>query len=133
MVLLLLEVSLRPATLADGPLLLEWRNDPLTRAMARNTAVVSWEDHSQWLSSRLSSRESGLYIAEDNGSAVGTLRVDGDRISYTVAPDFRHRGIATAMLRAAFVRFGPLVAEIKRTNDWSIRAATKAGHRVTLI
>jgi len=124
---------LRPANIDDAERLFNWRNDPLTRAMSINTAPVEWDGHIGWLKRRLSLPAPNLYVAEVDGVPVGTVRVDDDEISYTVAPERRGKGFATQMLIAARRQFGSLCAEIKRENEASIRAAVSAGHKVVLI
>jgi RimJ/RimL family protein N-acetyltransferase len=124
---------MRPANIDDARILFEWRNDPLTRQMSKNSDLVEWEEHVAWLGRRLSLSEPHLYVAEDAGCAVGTIRIDGRSISYTTAPEIRGRGYATAMLKWAYMQFGSLFAEIKPENIASIRAATKARHKVVLL
>ncbi len=119
--------------MADAGLLFAWRNDALTRAMSISTDALPWERHIAWLSDRLARENPALYIAEQNGAPVGTIRIDGDRLSYTTAPEHRGGGVATAMLRWALSEFGVLTAEIKPANIPSIRAAESAGHRVVLL
>lgn len=126
-------VKMRLATVSDARILFEWRNDPLTRKMSKNTDLVAWEDHVAWLTRRLSRSEPHLYVAEDANNAVGTIRIDDQEVSYTVAPEVRSKGYATAMLKWARAQFGPLVAEIKPENIASIRAATTAGHKIVLL
>jgi RimJ/RimL family protein N-acetyltransferase len=126
-------VILRAATLDDAKVLLEWRNDPLTRAMFKTSDVVEWDEHVRWLSARLSRSEPHLYVAEVDGVPAGTIRIDGDALSYTVAPGQRGRGVATRMLQWARSEFGVLRAEIKPDNLASIRAAERTGHRVELL
>lgn len=117
----------------DAQRLFDWRNDPLTRAMSKTTEPVEWSGHVQWLERRLSRPEPLLFIAEVDGAAIGTFRVDDDEISYTIAPEHRGRGQATAMLRLAREKFGQLRAEIKSGNAASVRAAETAGFRVVLL
>ena len=124
---------IRPATLEDAKLLFEWRNDPLTRAMSRNSDPVQWDTHVTWLTGRLAISNPQLYIAAVDDHQVGTFRVDADEISYTVAPDFRGRGFGLAMLREAREMFGPLRAEIYERNVASIKAAEKAGLLVRIL
>ena len=76
--------------------------------------------------------EPHLYIAEIDGVPVGTVRIDGETINYTIAPEKRGNGYATAMLLEAHRLFGPKHAEIKPENVASIRAAERAGHHVHL-
>src|ERR1700730_16644986 len=40
---------LRPASMADAPLLHAWRNDPQTRRASRRSDVVPWAEHEAWL------------------------------------------------------------------------------------
>jgi RimJ/RimL family protein N-acetyltransferase len=131
-------VRLRPAELSDLDLLLEWRNDPVTRENSRSTAVVSAEDHLLWLRRTLDANDRHLYVAElDDGTPCGTVRVDRDQaaaeISLTVAPAQRGRGLAAEIITLATreacrrgVRL--LRAEIKPENEPSIRAFRRAGY-----
>ncbi len=64
---------------------------------------------------------------------IGTCRIDGDEVSYTIAPEHRRRGYATALLVLVREQFGSLRAEIKPENAASIKAATAAGHTVHLL
>lgn len=68
-----------------------------------------------------------LFIAKIDSDNVGTFRIDGDEVSYTIAPAFRGRGLATKLLREVRARFGRLQAEIYPHNVASIRAAERAG------
>jgi RimJ/RimL family protein N-acetyltransferase len=126
-------MKIRPATLHDAKLLLDWRNDPLTRAMSRNSDPVQWDTHVTWLTGRLARSNPQLYIATVDDHPVGTFRVDADEISYTVAPDSRGRGFCRAMLREAREMFGPLRAEIYEQNVASIKAAEQAGMLVCVL
>jgi RimJ/RimL family protein N-acetyltransferase len=125
-------MKLRPATIDDARILFDWRNDELTRAMSVNSDPVEWEGHVKWLTARLQRDEPGLFIAEDS-EPVGTIRIDGEEISYTVAPSHRGRGVAKAMLSVAQDLFGQKVARIKAENVASIRAAAGAGHIVEIL
>lgn len=144
-----------PARLEDARVLFEWRNDPLTRAMSRSPEMVTWEEHVTWLNKRLKSPAPHVFIAtaesfpirdftispEINGVAVvprqgppvGVFHVNDDRISCTVAPEYRGQGVGAAMYRAAVHLFGPLRAEIYQRNVASIKVAERAGLRVHII
>lgn len=123
-------MNFRPATLDDAHLLLDWRNDPLTREMSINSDPISWETHIAWLSRRLGSADPHLYVAEIDGRPVGTFRIDADEISYTIAPEFRGRGLASKMLVMARESFGQKRARIRKDNPASARVAHNAGHIV---
>ncbi|MCY1346577.1 hypothetical protein D9M68_505310 [compost metagenome] len=126
-------MDLRKATIEDAKLLFDWRNDRQTREMSRDTLELPWEDHVGWLTNRLQRDDHGVYIAEINGVPVGTVRIDYDEISYTVAPEQRRKGVGEAMLFEAKKAFGQKVAEVKRENMASVKIAERAGHIVKLI
>ena len=119
-------MDIRPARMSDAELLFQWRNDPLTCAMSRSSDPVSWDAHISWLTGRLARSEPHIYIAERR-VPVGTFRLDGDEISYTVAPEARGKGIGLAMMCRVSEMFGPLRAEIYERNTASIRVAQRAG------
>lgn len=126
-------LTLRDATMSDAETLLEWRNDSLTREMSVSSDLISMRDHLKWLDSRLSRLEPNLFVGEVNGVRVGMVRVDGDELSYTVAPEYRDKGYAKKMLTIIKSRFGRLNAQIKPGNVPSIIAAYCAGHKVLMI
>lgn len=123
---------IRNATMADSQHLFDWRNDPLTRSMSKSREPVPWDQHINWLTMRLVRQQPGLFIAELT-EPVGTLRIDGDEISYTVAPAYRGQGLGYRMLKAASLRFGQFRAEIYRRNLPSIKIAERAGMLVVIL
>ena len=125
-------IKLRPATVDDADLLLEWRNDPETRNASHNTAEVQREEHVSWLKKTLNNTSRQLYIAEENGIPVGTVRadlVDGvHELSWTVAPNARGRGVATRMVALLARQISqPIRAEVKSGSTASARIAERAG------
>jgi RimJ/RimL family protein N-acetyltransferase len=127
-------MQIRAATMEDAQRLFAWRNDALTREMSISQDLVTWECHLAWLGKRLARTEPHLYIVEKDGTPVATYRIDGnDEVSYTVAPEFRRQGVATALLGEALTRHGPLKAEIFRDNLGSIKAAERAGVRIVCL
>jgi pseudaminic acid synthase len=131
-------LRLRRATADDAERLLEWRNDPHTRAMSLNDAVVSKADHAQWLARTLQAEDRLLFIAELDGDPVGTVRLDRHRarsweISITLAPHARGKTLATPLLRVAESDgrahgAALFTATIKPENEASVRAFKKAGY-----
>lgn len=126
------DIVLRPATLRDAELLLEWRNDPATRAASHRTAPVEREEHVAWLREALASAERQLYIAEERDAPVGTVRADLANgvwhLSWTVAPQARGRGVAKRMVALLARRIAaPIHAEVKAGNVASARIAEHAG------
>lgn len=135
-----MQLTLRPATMEDARRLFEWRNDPLTRQNSRNTKEGVWEDHVAWLEKSLISPTRKLYIAEENGTPVGTVRSDDDtdgytELSYTTAPEARGQGYGKRMV-VQFVeeqlKDKKLKAEIKKGgNEGSESIAHALGLRPT--
>lgn len=133
-------ITLRPATVEDGPRLLTWRNDETTRAMSRTTSVVEPEEHAAFLQRTIGSDDRLLFIAEAGGRAVGMARLDRDprtptsfEVSLVVAPEERGRGMARGILRAVeaeAIRLGGehLTAELRPTNAASRKAFEAAGY-----
>lgn len=127
-----LSLHARPATVADAELLWLWRNDPCTRAAAREREPVLYSDHCAWLDRALVEPGRTLFVVEtDNGAPVGTVRFDrngdGAEISITVASDRRGRGFGRHILSTAIRRYkthtrlSQLVAEVRTDNAASRR------------
>lgn len=97
----------RHGEIRDEDLLLEWANDPVTRANGYNTDTIAREDHVRWYRNKLRNPiDCRLFVIETaTGVPVGQVRFDrrnGEwEISYAVAPPFRGRGIGRPMLEAA--------------------------------
>jgi len=125
-------IILRPATIEDAEILLDWRNDAETRRVSHKTSEVTIDEHAIWLSKILGNANRRLLVAEKGGVSVGALRADLSdgvwELSWTVAPKARGRGIAKRMvtLLAAEIS-GPIRAEIKACNTASARIAEYAG------
>jgi RimJ/RimL family protein N-acetyltransferase len=131
---------LRAANELDAQRLFEWRNDPLTRANSSNTDLVTWTDHTRWLSRTLRRPDRDLLIAERDGQPLGTIRIDyladSCELSWTVAPEYRQQGLGKQMVRLAILvaRVPDLTATIKPDNEPSehiVRALgfTQSSHR----
>lgn len=125
-------LSVRAATHEDAELLLRWRNDPETRRASRCTSAVSPAEHFTWLSQTLRSPDRKLFIAEEAGVPVGTVRAHLSEgaweLSWTTAPAFRGRGLAKQMVALVAARIpGPIRAEVKTGNRASVRIAEHLG------
>lgn len=124
-------VRLRPASMDDADLLLDWRNDPLTRAMSFSAEPVPLADHLAWLARNLSTIRiavanpvAGCAVA--GGFSVGTVRIHAGQVSYTVAPAHRGVGFGTAIIRAVMADL-PLHALVKRVNVISCKVFRSLG------
>lgn len=129
-------IQLRLAEMADAPLLLKWRNDPVTRANSRHQGVIEPRAHQEWLAESLATRSRRMYIALLYGAVpVGTGRIDYStydaEFSLTVAPEHRNRGYARWLIKAlcdeAAPRGVPQIAEVLTTNTPSIIAFLRNG------
>ena len=130
-----MDILLRPALVDDVELLYRWRIDPGTRLASLNTESISLQAHQAWFRSVLADPARRLYIAECQGIPVGTVRTDGGddacELSWTVAPEFRGRGIGTRMvMMVAASTPGILTARVKADNVASVRIAEAAGMRL---
>jgi RimJ/RimL family protein N-acetyltransferase len=128
----------RPARADDAQLLLDWRNDPATRAASRSTAPVEPEQHERWLAAALADPERVLLVVEQGSEPVGTLRFDlaagESEISVTIAPARRGQGLASQaiaeaceLVLAARPALGRIVAEVRAENEASAAGFERAG------
>jgi RimJ/RimL family protein N-acetyltransferase len=104
-------ICLRAATMDDARALLDWANDPATRAASYGRAPIAWESHVTWLERALHDAATLVLIAESQeGERVGSVRFDTRddwrtaRLSYVVAPNRRGRGLSRAMVAVALRR-----------------------------
>lgn len=126
-------MNLRLSTISDAQLLLEWRNDELTRLNSFNSEIVSLEDHLNWFRKSLSSPNREIYIAEIKDFPIGTIRVDVNKdgskeLSWIVAPSQRGKGYGSLILNT-FLSIYPstYTAQIKEENIPSVKMVKKNG------
>jgi UDP-2,4-diacetamido-2,4,6-trideoxy-beta-L-altropyranose hydrolase len=124
----------RRAILFDEQRLLDWANDPLTRANAFSPAPIPLEDHQRWLRARLADPGCRLYIVQDAaGEAVGTVRLQreaaGWEVHFNLAPAARGRGqgrsLVAAGIEALRAEFGPVALVFGR-----VKADNLASRRI---
>ena len=99
------EIVARIATIDDASNILEWRNDALTRKMFRNSGVIDWEQHIQWLHSISDPNRLLLMCCQSMGTDVGfvwfCIRQKTAEVSINLAPIARGRGLSGKCLIAA--------------------------------
>ena len=132
-----MQMNLRPASIDDAKTLFDWKNDPVTRSNSRNTGMTEWDGHVKWLQRTVNGEvpTRRLYVAELDGVPVGTVRADQHEdgaweLSYTVAPDYRGRGIGKAMVVQFAREVLPgvkMICEIYKGNISSERIAAALG------
>ena len=137
-------MKLRPATFADESLLLEWRNEPQSRANSSYTGEVTLEGHRAWLQRVMLDNDTHLYIAEIGGIPVGQGRIerawkaysrkmDSAAIGYSIDVNERGKGygkqLAEKLVNLAKNThgFGMTMCRIKRGNMCSVKVAIGAG------
>jgi RimJ/RimL family protein N-acetyltransferase len=134
------EIFLYPARMADAYPLWLWANDPETRAASHGRAPVEWQEHVQWLRSRIDNPSVMLWVAIDEANRpVGSVRLEATdgwkraRLSYVVAPESRGQGLARLMLVEAIadvILKHPAVvmeAEVLNENERSLRQFRRLG------
>lgn len=126
------DLFLREAQNRDMDILLEWRNDPRTRYASHNTDPIIPADHAKWFRESLRNPDRQIYIAEEGGHPVGTVRVDycGGvcELSWTVSPLASGRGIGKWMVKSVADQIkGEIKARVKAGNYASRKIAESAG------
>lgn len=97
----------RPVVASDEWLLLDWANDPATRAAAFQTQRITAEGHHGWLQRRLADSEKfRLFVVETvAGVELGQVRFEREGedwfISYSLGREFRGQRLAAPMLASA--------------------------------
>ena len=131
---------LRPATAADADLLLDWANDPVTRASGFHRNAISRLEHARWLAARLASPTTRLWIGVVGDEPVGQIRFDREadgvaEIGIAIAPIARGRGLGRQLLAAglaaarADASFAPagFLARVRPENAASLALFRGAG------
>ena len=100
-----MSLTARAAGMDDARLLWQWRNDPTTRAGARSSAEVTWDEHVGWLTASLARSDRMLLVVEHALVPIGTVRWDLEgkgewEVSITVAPERRGQSLARPVLDA---------------------------------
>lgn len=123
----------RHAALSDEKLLLAWANDPLTRSNSFNIDKISPDRHHQWFYNKLRDVENVfLYIIETKDQIpVGQVRFEREgelwEIHYSLATEFRNRGVGRSLLIAGLSTFGRehegviIIGRVKKENTPSCK------------
>ena len=132
------KLRLSPATPRDAALLLQWRNDPETRAASKSDAPVTAEEHAQFMAkwTTRNGRE-GLFLLLADGEPVGTGRIEylnptTCQLSYCIAPAARHQGYGVQLVRLLATQaqrwgYATVACRIKRGNTASLICAMQGG------
>ena len=126
-------MQLRKAIFDDWKILLDWRNDPITRENSFETGEVSEQTHKLWFNDSLLNPYRKIYILEDYNTPVGSIRSDNVStnqyiLSWSIAPNQRGNGYGTKILELFLQdKTGDFIAEIKPENIASIKMVQKNG------
>lgn len=131
-------LSLRPASLEDAQLLLDWANDPAVRAASFDSSPIPLETHVRWLADKLAGGETAFYICESSSRPVGYARVERrdehtGELAVSVDQTCRGRGYGKTLIELAAAAgssalgVGRVTARVKRENLASLRAFQAAG------
>lgn len=126
---------LRGITKNDSEVLLDWRNDSVTRKSFHSSNMVEVSEHKEYLEDTITRSDRSQFIMEFNGIPVATIREDrieeGEfELSYTVSPNHRGKKIGRIMMELYLIdRSGTFLCEVKEENISSIRMIEKCGFR----
>ena len=124
---------LRKIIQEDWKVLLEWRNDALTRQNFHSSELVNDNEHKKYIKDTIDKSEREQFIMEYNGIAVGTIREDlcenlQFKLSYTINPLFRGKKIGQIMIGLYLIdRTGVFICEVKKDNIASVKMIKKVG------
>lgn len=80
----------------DAKVVLDWRNDELTRANSFSKDIIDLDSHLNWYKRKLDDDSCYLYILMDGEERIGQVRIDlvndVGEISYMIAPESRGKG-----------------------------------------
>ena len=129
---------IRKADMCDLDDVFEWRNDPISRSMFFDEAVVSTNEHEAWYKRSLVSDSINLFIGEEDTSKIGVCRFDmsldqsNAEVSINLNPSNRGKGLSRKLLMSAIKHYRKsnkidLLARIKRKNLPSIKIFESVG------
>jgi UDP-2,4-diacetamido-2,4,6-trideoxy-beta-L-altropyranose hydrolase len=129
-------VQLRPATMADAGLMLEWQSTPGIRAYSRNPEAPEPAEHIRWMQHKLADPCCIFHVILHGGRPVGVLRLDWQadgayEISILLAAQAQDKNIGGAALELArrLLPDAAVRAVIHADNAASIRMFERAGYR----
>jgi RimJ/RimL family protein N-acetyltransferase len=126
-------IVIRPATAADSSNLYGWRNDPVVRAVSRETALIERAGHDAWLVRTLADPQRVLLVGEEGGRPVGVVRFDlagGDaEVSIYLVPGPTRTGLGSDLLVAAESWLGRTHREVRRVRA-EVLGANERSHRL---
>jgi UDP-2,4-diacetamido-2,4,6-trideoxy-beta-L-altropyranose hydrolase len=98
-------LSVRPATISDGNMIHQWRNDLRTRSVSRDPKEIPLESHLAWFENSLKNPVRHIWIGMIGAIATGLVRFDQiDSAKFEVSiflnPELHGLGLGSLLLRA---------------------------------
>lgn len=129
-----MNLKIRKATINDAQYLFSLANDKLARKNSFNSNPINFDEHLEWLKSKIISTDSYIYICSVNGVRVGMVKFDilnETIIGINIDPLFRGRGLASKLILEACNEFwhnhdNDIFAYIKKSNLISVKSFEKA-------
>jgi len=127
------DVTLRRANLTDRERVFEYNFASDVRAVSGSPTAVAYADHVRWYGRRIIDPASPIWIVEQYGEPIGTVRIDAcngvnARISIALAPGARGHGIGRRAIELACTKWcGAVVANIHESNARSRTCFTACG------
>lgn len=132
-------LELRKVNKEDCDLLFQWANDPDCRKNSFSGEMIDYNTHVKWFENKLKSKENDLFVAQENKTPVGMLRLDYHQktavISYSVAKEERKKGYGKQILQLAenYVQnnkdtIDELLGEVKKDNIISMHRFEQLGY-----
>ena len=128
--------NLREVTKSDWKVLLEWRNDKITRQYSLNSDLVSVSEHKEYIKNTITNPNRTVFILEYNEIPVGIIREDRLEkdeleLSYTISPIYRGKKIGQIMMSLYLIeRKGSFLCEVQEENVPSIKMIEKLGFKL---
>ena len=128
-------LHLREIVQEDWKVLLDWRNDQVTRHNSFASEIVSERDHKKYIKDTIVSPMRSQFIIEYNGVPAGTIREDkcGSQefdLSYTISPLFRGKKIGQILMSLYLIdRAGVYICKVKEENIGSIKMIERVGFK----
>jgi RimJ/RimL family protein N-acetyltransferase len=127
--------SLRIAKQNDWRVLLDWRNDQITRKNSLNKEIISIDTHRRYLNKIFANPDKNIFILDYDDKPVGTLKEDRlDRgefeLSYTISPAYRGKKISQIMMNLYLIeRKGFFICQVLEDNLPSIKMIEGCGFK----
>jgi spore coat polysaccharide biosynthesis protein SpsF len=100
-------IFLRRAVLADSSDIFRISNDSDVRASSFQSELITLEKHNPWFERHIDDSLRPFYVLIADGAVAGQVRFDSQdtrvRLSYSLAPEFRGKGLGSVLVAAGCV------------------------------